>query len=297
MINPDTNADKTKFKNRLELKGLFRDGSIPDEKQFEMLIDSMVNRLEDGFSKDTENGMQISPIGTDKRFISFYEGIEKLNPLFFIEKGDDAKPGLNFGSKTKENILFFDQDNGNVGVGKVEPLRTMDVNGFVSADGRVGNNITKDLPDPNPVVQPIKKDNAKPDAKPGDISKQWWVKADGQWHAIATKLDNCQAFEVVARAGKKGKGKFAIMHAIAVSVYGPKGKIRRTNANYGFFWNKIKLRWTGTVHNYNLEIKTSNNYGKDETGRDAYIYYSITRLWDDLQFLPHDELYEPEKKD
>jgi len=86
---------------------------------------------------------------------------------------------------------------------------------------------------------------------------------------------------------KKGTGKFAIMHATALSVFGPKGgKIRRTNAHYGFFWNKLNLRWTGNSKNYSLEIKSNSNYGED-----VDIYYTITKLWDDQLFLSADYYY------
>jgi len=62
------------------------------------------------------------------------------------------------------------------------------------------------------------------------------VLADGKWHTIIKELDNCNAFEIVARTGKKGSGRFAILHALAVSAFGKsRSRIRKTSAYYGFF--------------------------------------------------------------
>jgi hypothetical protein len=109
--------------------------------------------------------------------------------------------------------------------------------------------------------------------------------ADGKWHTILENLDHCQAFEIMARTGKKGTGRFALMRAVALGVYGPRGsKIKKTQSYYGFFWNKLNLRWTGTTHEYNLEIRSNSNYGEE-----VNIHYTITRLWDDFLFLDPNE--------
>jgi hypothetical protein len=75
------------------------------------------------------------------------------------------------------------------------------------------------------------------------------------------------------------------MHAIAVKAYGgSRGRIRRTAAHYGLFWNRIRLRWKTTKdpeRKYVLQIKTGRNYGND-----VQIYYHVTKLWDDKVFLP-----------
>jgi hypothetical protein len=85
----------------------------------------------------------------------------------------------------------------------------------------------------------------------------------------------------MARTGLKGSGRFAIMHAIALSAYGhSRSRIRRTCAHYGFFWNKLKLRWKGSTHNYSLQLRSNSNFGSG-----VPIHYSITRLWDDEEVI------------
>jgi hypothetical protein len=116
---------------------------------------------------------------------------------------------------------------------------------------------------------------------------QGQVPSDGKWHSIIEGLDNCQAFEIIARTGKKSFGKFAILHAYALSAFGrSRNRIRKVSAHYGSFWNKIGIRWKSKgTHDYALQLRTNRNYGKD-----VYIYYKVSKLWDDEKFLP-DEYY------
>jgi hypothetical protein len=88
-----------------------------------------------------------------------------------------------------------------------------------------------------------------------------------------------QAFEVVARTGVVGSGRFSIMHAIAVRAYGRSwGRIRKTCSHHGFLWNRLNLRWRGSTHDYRLEIRSNSHFGKD-----VPIDYCITRLWGDAE--------------
>lgn len=121
------------------------------------------------------------------------------------------------------------------------------------------------------------------------------VDADGKWHELPglKKLNNCNAFEIVARAGKKGTGKFAILHAIAVCAYGPSGgKIKKTSTCFGFYWNKLSVRWRGDKHNYRLELCSKSHYGKGGDGKNIPIYYHVTKLWEDKHFLSSDEIHQ-----
>jgi len=258
-------SKSNKISGRQRLLGFFRNGKIPTEEHYSDLINSMVHKDDDGFSKDKENGLKIYSDESSNSLVSFYKDINSIDPFFVISK-DKADPDcLKFQSfdkpeEDKENdstAVFFHTD-GRVGVGKTcDNQYKVDIDGFVGMAGRVGT------------------------------FKSGSVPANGSWQPIIPNLKNGQAFEVVARAGKKGTGKFAIMHATALSVFGPKGgKIRRTNAHYGFFWNKLNLRWTGNSKSYTLEIKSNSNYGDD-----VDIYYTVTRLWDDQLFLSPDYYY------
>jgi len=254
-----------KISGRQRLLAYFRNGKIPTEEHYSDLINSMVHKDDDGFSKDKENGLKIYSDDSSNNLVSFYKDINSIDPFYIISKDKTDPDCLKFQAfdgaannvENNSSALFFHTD-GKIGIGKTcnDQYKT-EIDGFVGMQGRIGT------------------------FKSGSVA------ADGGWKPIITNLQNGQAFEVVARAGKKGTGKFAIMHATALSVFGPKGgKIRRTNAHYGFFWNKLNLRWTGNSKNYTLEIKSNSNYGND-----VEIYYTITRLWDDQLFLSNDYYY------
>ena len=254
-----------KISGRQRLLAYFRNGKIPTEEHYSDLINSMVHKDDDGFSKDKENGLKIYSDDSSNNLVSFYKDINSIDPFYIISKDKTDPDCLKFQAfdgaannvENNSSALFFHTD-GKIGIGKTcDDQYKTEIDGFVGMQGRIGT------------------------CKSGSVA------ADGGWKPIITNLQNGQAFEVVARAGKKGTGKFAIMHATALSVFGPKGgKIRRTNAHYGFFWNKLNLRWTGNSKNYTLEIKSNSNYGND-----VEIYYTITRLWDDQLFLSNDYYY------
>ncbi len=247
------------YQSREQLKEFFRNGKMPSEKNYSDLINSMVHKVDDGFSKDEINGLRISSTEEAKNLISFYKDLNEQDPFFLIAK-DELDPTslalkpfeLAEGVKSGNDNSFFFHTNGKLGIGtKCDDTFKMEVNGFVGMQGRIGTYNSGSRP------------------------------ADGKWHTILEKLDHCQAFEIMARAGKKGTGRFALMHAVVLGVYGPRGsKIKKTQTYYGFFWNKLNLRWTGTTHDYRLEIRSNSNYGED-----VLIHYTITRLWDDFLFL------------
>ncbi|CAL1518632.1 hypothetical protein [Chitinophaga sp. MM2321] len=248
-----------KVYGREELKQYFRNGIMPTENHFGHLIDSTINKQEDGFSKDEDNGLRVSSLGNSKRLVSFYRAIDDLEPFFRMEKDEQELPGFRLqpnSSKDKatqqENSFFFHM-NGSMGIGKkCDPRYKVDINGFTGMQGRMGT------------------------------FKEGTVPADNKWHSVLEDLDYCQAFEVMARTGKTGTGKIAIMHATALSAFGgAHNKIRQSCAYYGFCWNKIKMRWKGGTHKYALQIRTNSNYGP---GVD--IYYNITRLWCDEKIMP-----------
>jgi hypothetical protein len=255
--------NRKQYQSRDQLKEYFRNGKIPSEKHYADLINSMVHKVDDGFSKDDVNGLRISSSEENKNLVSFYKDLNEQDPFFQMSKDEldpnslTLKPFITEGGDGNDTSFFF-HNNGKLGVGKkCDDKFKMEVNGFVGMQGRVG---TFDSG-----VRP----------------------ANGKWHPILEKLDNCQAFEIMARTGKKGSGRLALMHAVALSVYGPPGgKIKKTNAYYGFFWNKLNLRWTGTTHDYNLELRSNSNYGED-----VNIYYTITRLWDDYLFTDPKNFY------
>ena len=265
-----SDQDRKKLYGRAELKKYFRNGQIPSEIHFGYLIDSVIVQHDDGISKDEEHGYIISPIGSSKRLITFYKNMDRLEPYFYMDKDGQDFPSLRLipgteglSEKEQDNQSTFFHQNGSIGMGKrSDPNLKLDVKGLLGMSGRVGTYRMGTIP------------------------------AGGKWHKVVTGLDNCQAFEVMARTGRKGTGKFSIMHAIAVSAFGrSRGKIRMTRSWFGFFWNRLNLRWTGTTHDFSLEMKTNRNYG---TG--VEIYYNIGKLWDEEAFLPEEYYYKKTKK-
>lgn len=246
------------FKNlsREELKKLFRNGKLPSEKDFSELIDSGINKLDDGFVKDNEQGLVIAATGESKRFISFFRRTDDLDPFVVVDRSTEGSEALKV---TPGN--FFLHTNGSLGIGKAadEKYKLEVANGFTGMYARSGTYATGKVP------------------------------ADGKWHPIITQLNNCQAFEIVARTGVKHSGRFAMMHAIAVSAFGgrrARNKVKKVCAHHGFFWNKLNIKWAGQLHDYSLLVRSNSNYGFG-----VHIYYHVTRLWDDATFLPEDCYY------
>ena len=256
---------KNKIYDREHLKNFFKNGSIPNEKHFSFLIDSLINKQDDGFNKDAENGLVLSSSGISNKLITFFKSVDDLEPFFHIEVDDTGsysfklKPNVGDDKDEADKKSFFFDEDGSLGIGKRrETGMRLDVDGFVSMNGRTGS------------------------------YRAGYIPANGKWHSVVKGLNNCHAFELIARTGKKTSGRFAILHAHALSTFGfSKNKIKYTRAHYGMFWNKLCIRWKSFgTYNYDLQIKTYRNYG-DET----QVYYRITNLWDDEMMLPEEYFY------
>ncbi len=236
------------LQNRDTLKNFFKKGNLPAESNFYDLIDSMINKVDDGMSKNLEEGLMLSPIGTSEKLMSFYKSIEDKSPAwsFNINRGD---ANLNINNHLGDSIVTLNR-NGLVGINNINPQHELDVKGTVGMTGRIGTGYT------------------------GKIL------ADGNWHPILTELNGCHALEIVAGVGKKKTGKYALIVANAISTFGKsKNKVKILQAHYGVRCNMIRLRWTGDTYNYNLEMRTRCSYGGE-----YYVRYYISKLWFD-QFM------------
>lgn len=241
--------------DREDLKGLFANGRRPTGENFESLIDSMVNKVDDRISKNLEDGLMLAPEGEKySRLLSFYDDINKSSPRWSIEMPTDGNGGLAFAepeSQTESNTIMYFQKGGNIGIGTEEPKTDLDVQGILGTSARIGTH------------------------------KMGTVPADGKWHPILEDLDGCVAFEVIAMVGGKEKtGKYALLHATALSTFGnSRNRIRRTQAHYGWWWHKLSLKWEGSTNKYSLKLRTRSDYGSNG-GSKYEIKYCITRLWD-----------------
>ncbi len=236
--------------NRDSLKAFFQNGNRPTQENFESLINSMLNKVDDGISKNLKDGLILSPESSDSdNLISFYEKIQDDLPQWSIQLKNDEAQGLLFtqptNGSTPSDVLFLEK-GGNVGIHTNNPRTTLEVNGTLGVSTRIGT------------------------------YKMGTVAANGTWQTILTDLNGCCAFEIMAQVGKEKTGKYALLHAHALSTFGKsKSKIASTQAHYGWWWNKIALRWVGSTYNYSLQIKTRSNYGSDQT-----IKFYISKLWD-----------------
>jgi len=247
-------------KNRSTLKRYFRKGALPSEDHFDDLIDSTLNTIDEGFDKTPENGFEVSLVGDHQRLISFFKSGAVKDAVWTIDY-DGAHDRLLIRKPDAEAestpAMTFSGD-GPVGVNNINPTHTLDVGGVVAAQGRLG---------------------ANPD-------KQKTVVADGEWHNISRPLRGCHAIEVMAGVGSKGTGRYALMHAVAINTFNPRGwlfnflnlkkRIKYQQAYYLARGNRIKLRWSQQGEQYYLQMRTVCAYGDD-----VKIRYYLTSLWFD----------------
>jgi hypothetical protein len=254
-------------RDRPTLKKFFRDGALPNSEHFGDLIESMVNRIDDGFDKTERDGLRIASLGSSPALVSFYHSAGSAEPTWTISHGASMGalhfrrgdgPGLDGPGADPEAPGLSLSPDGRVGVHVCDPAWRLDVDGVVRMRGRIG------YPGPDAVVP-----------------------ADGRWHDITPSLSGCHALEVVAGAGgEPGRGRYALMHAVALNAYNPRNpllnwlfgrrSIRAQTAMYGSYSDRLRLRWTGTMRDYRLQLRSQSHFG-----RNYKIRYYVTRLWFD----------------
>lgn len=240
--------EKVKLYNRDSLYEKFKNGKRPHEGDFEDLINSTINKLDDGIAKSFESGLELAPQGDEgSTVISLYEKLSDADASWLINlKGEEGNKDLYLENKEAENPALFLNRKNQIGINTNDPSCELEVNGVIGAKGRVGTYAQ------------------------GEIS------ANGEWMTILKGLEGVNAFELVAYAhDEKGKGKYALTRATLLNAYsGNRGRIKRTNDYYGWkWWHRIRLRWVGTPFDYSLEMKTASDYGDE--GR---INYHIATL-------------------
>ena len=252
------------IKSRNILKKLFQKGQVPSEKSFFDLIDSTVNQVDDGFSKSLGEGLRLFPLDNSRKLLSFFKSIEEKNPAWSIEvsSGEDR---LYFKNRNSKSILTLSSSReeghttGKVGINldpeKPDPEYELDVRGTVGMQTRLGT------------------------------FEKGSIEADGKWHPIIKDLGACHAFEIVARVGRPNSGRHALIHALALSAFGrSRQRIRINQSYYGVRCNKIELRWTGSVKNFALEMRTRCDYNTEGQKERIKIKYFITELWSDKYY-------------
>lgn len=243
-------------KDRATLKTYFSNGQRPAQEAFADLIDSTLNIIDHGFDKNAQDGFRVAQLGSSGSLMSFYRDIAVKSPLWSVRL-DPVTSNLSFegvGDETGANrqVLTLDP-RGRVGVGQATPRQTLDVAGTVASHGRLG--------------------------RPGDKP----VYSDGEWHPITDSLDGCRAYEIMAGVGAKGSGRYALLHAFALSTFNGRDGITYHSAHYGTRCNRLLLKWEGSTHDFKLLMKTACDYGEK-----LEVRYYITELWPNHFMQPDD---------
>lgn len=258
-------------RDRPTLRKFFSDGALPSSVHYGDLIESMVNRIDDGFDKTEADGLRLASLGASPALVSFYRGAGASEPTWVVNhgpvpgtlqfrngRGGPGDPGkAPEGAEPPAPALALAR-GGRVGVNTADPDWRLDVDGVVRMRGRIG--------------------------APGPAAA---VPANGRWHAITAPLSGCHALEVVAGVGgTPGRGRYSLMHAIALNAYNPRNpllnwlfqrrSIRRQTAMFGSYADRLRLRWSGSRREFRLELRSQSNFGDN-----AAIRYYVTRLWFD----------------
>ena len=291
---------------RTTLHQYFKQGRMPTEESFRHLIDSSVNKLDDGFARDPHHGLQLgaAEAGADpkqsQRLLSFYRGWQQLRngtATWFVgllgagPGAEEAGLGLAFAEPQERPeanpddeddhtppppVRLFLAPGGQVGIGTTNPSARLSVAGFVSSVGRTGTFQNE----PDQPGQP------GPDASdPTRYTGALQVPANGEWHPIIVGLRGLWGFEIMAAAyGPPQSGTYAMAHGVVLGVHGQRQPIRLQTARYGGWRQRIELRWfvqePGTKEQpaplYGLKMRTRKNFGQG-----AAILYHITCLFED----------------
>jgi hypothetical protein len=248
------------IQNRKTLREYFKAGNLPTGENFSDLIDSMINIRNDGINRSNEHGFYIATTAEKDRLLSFFRGDDGRAPVWIVDmnNADNSlciRPASLEKESKEQDIRFTMSPDGNIGIKKRTPVYEMDINGTIRCSGRIGN---------------YNHGN-------GEIIK---ITADGEWHELLDNLNGCNAFEIVAGVGKKKTGKYALMHAVAVNIFGNRGKIRYTQSSYFSRNNSIRLKWVGNQKSYALMMRTMSDYGSVDNKK-ICVNCSITKLWFD----------------
>lgn len=234
--------------NRETLRSYFRSGSRPTGEQFEDLIESVPNIIDDGIARSDGEGLKLAPINGKGAVLEFFRDIQDDRAAWKITI-DPVVGTLSLVNENDDPVLTFNSG---------DPVRVhtgIESYGGVSAPGFTGTFRQSRIID-----------------RP--------AKADGRWHTLPLaeqeERDGCRAYRIIAGCGKPATGKYALLEATAIQCCGKKRRIRTTSSWIGCRLHRIRLRWHTENGQTVLQIRTRKNYGDSVT-----IRYQVTELWSD----------------
>lgn len=252
----------SQIEKRKELKHRFREGALPTEEDFAVLIDSLAHI--DEYNKLVEWMRRL------EARLALDPSLEPAPPPPDDDDNGDVPP-----EKPGATPFYYDE-NGKVGLGLRDPISLLDVRGWIAQKGRLGS------------YEPYGHET-----ETGRRGRHPSVPADGQWHVIVPHPEGPHAFEIVAYAGlPEDPKRQALTHAIAVTSYTTTRKgIRQARTRGGWLWRRtIRLKWRRHRRRWyqmfrgaepaDLCIRTGKDFGTDHKGRPLRLHYHITQLWD-----------------
>ncbi len=161
-------------RNRQSLKASFKQGCRPSELDFENLIDSTLNLIDDGLRKEPDAGLVLAPEPGKRAVLSVCR-----------DAGDERALWE----------LSLDRETGTLSVGRgARQLVTLNMDGTVTLGHEEGAVVV---------------DGTLHTSSRRGVFAQGDVEADGRWHDITDELEGCWALEVVAGCGRKNTGKLS----------------------------------------------------------------------------------------
>lgn len=235
-------------RGRKILKDFFSNGKRPTQQEFEDLIDSSVNILDDGYSKNSKEGLKLSLKNDSNVLMSFCSQTE-ADPAWFFTINDQEDLAIE-PKKSHRDVSFEHHET------RVSNLLLKSQNTIVKGDLEV-QGIRKGTTLSSPIKEKLK--------------------ADGDWHDLTEDLNGVYALEVVATVcGEKGSGEYSVLMGWATQCYGSHKKIKLVGSHFGFWGHKLKLRWYKQKNQtYRLQIKSRLRY---KNGKNLSIDCNITYL-------------------
>jgi hypothetical protein len=256
------------MEGRAQLKKKFEAANIGYES-YRALIDSTINKKDDGIDIDERDGLRLAPGSDSGRLLSLFGDRAGTSAEWFIRLNPDNNKGLDISSElTPGRTLFLTVDEEYVddelqheirmGVGTSKPQFTLDVEGTVAMRARVGTFKAETIP------------------------------ADKQWHTILSEgdgLSDCQAYEIFAHIYDNQTERYSLTHAVVMIAKGRRGeriKITRVGSRYlwGRFLNRIRFRIRREYGKEVIQMKARDHFGFSADGKPKLIFFRVTKIWD-----------------